>query len=489
MKKITAIILMFIILTGAFNVYAAQIDNIITKEKAISIVKDKLGDIKYDNLNVQYREFTNKDSVWILSYTKNDIFENTSITLNAKTGDIIRYNFISDYNGSKNLNRNDAKKIADEFLNKVKPTKLSKYKFDSAHENDTYREYNFKWRREENGVKFLYDTINVSVDKKTGYVTHYTYDWTEGDLPTLKNVIDINEATKLFKGYLRPRLVYTIIYDKNKGDVKLVYVSPSPQYMINAYTGDIIDINGTKVELKNTGEGNEGKITLDKFYNKSSKPVTKDEAYKIASKYASKDYELKNTAYIEKYAGLDLNVWTFAWNKVNGIGYLHVAVNANTGNVVDVLKSTKSDLSLSISRETALKKAESFIKDNFKDIVPYLDFRSNTENQTGEEVYGYHFVFPLKQYNIPFINNGITVDVDGKGNVSAYTYKNYDIPIPMPSNIMTQDEITDKYLKNGNFSLKYYKPEGKDIIPVYTVDDPIYSNLIDAISGEIIKPY
>lgn len=110
MKKITAIILMFIILTGAFNVYAAQIDNIITKEKAISIVKDKLGDIKYDNLNVQYREFTNKDSVWILSYTKNDIFENTSITLNAKTGDIIRYNFISDYNGSKNLNRNDAKK-------------------------------------------------------------------------------------------------------------------------------------------------------------------------------------------------------------------------------------------------------------------------------------------------------------------------------------------------------------------------------------------
>ncbi|MBP2070661.1 YcdB/YcdC domain-containing protein [Thermoanaerobacterium butyriciformans] len=486
MKKVTVIILMFIILAGTFNVYAAPSDNIITKEKAISIVKDKLGDIKYDNLSAQYREFTNKDSVWILSYTKDDIFENTSITLNAKTGDIIRYNYISDYNGGKNLSRDDAKKIADEFLNKVRPTNLSKYKFDNMYKNDTYREYNFKWRREENGVKVLYDTINVSVDKKTGYVTHYTYDWTEGDLPTLKNVIDINEATKLFKEYLRPRLVYTVIYNKNKGDVKLVYFSPSPQYMINAYTGDIIDVNGNKVELKKTGEE---KITLDKFYNKSSKPVTKDEAYKIASKYVSKDYELKNTAYIEKYAGLDLNVWTFAWNKVNGIGYLHVAVNANTGNVVDVLESTKSDLSISISRVNALKKAESFIKDNFKDVVPYLDFNSNLDTNTREAIYGYHFVFPLKQYNIPFINNGITIDVDGGGNISAYTYKNYDVPIPMPSNIMTQDKVTDKYLKNGNFSLKYYKPEDKNIIPVYTVDDPIYSNLIDAISGEIIKPY
>lgn len=485
MKKLIASVFAFIILTGIFNVYAAETSPVISKEEAISIVKEKLGDIKYDSENIQYREFTNKDSVWILSYTKNDVFENTTVTVDAKTGEIIRYNFITDFKGNKNIKRNDAKKIAEEFLDRVNPKNLGKYKYDANYKNDSYNEYSFKWKREENGIVFLYDTINVSVDKRTGLVTHYTYDWTDGDLPTLKNVIDINEATKLFKEYLKPRLVYTVIYNRNKGDVKLVYVSPSPQYMINAYTGDIIDINGNAVKLS-APSNVDIKMDMEPVLNKT--PVSKDEAFKIAAKYAGSDYELKDTAYIEKYGGLNLKVWTFSWNKLNGIGYLYVAVNADTGNVVDILKSSKSSFDSSISRETALNKAESFVRENFKEALPYIDFGFNDVDNMNSNIYGYHFVFPLKHYNIPFINNGITVDVDGDGNVSSYTYKNYDIPYPKPVDIMNQGDVTAKYLKKCNFSLKYYKTE-KGIIPVYTVDDPVESSLIDAKSGEIIKPY
>lgn len=485
MKKLIASVFAFIILTGIFNVYAAETSPVISKEEAISIVKEKLGDIKYDSENIQYREFTNKDSVWILSYTKNDVFENTTVTVDAKTGEIIRYNFVTDFKGNKNIKRNDAKKIAEEFLDRVNPKNLGKYKYDANYKNDSYNEYSFKWKREENGIVFLYDTINVSVDKRTGLVTHYTYDWTDGDLPTLKNVIDINEATKLFKEYLKPRLVYTVIYNRNKGDVKLVYVSPSPQYMINAYTGDIIDINGNAVKLS-APRNVDIKMDMEPVLNKT--PVGKDEAFKVAAKYAGSDYELKDTAYIEKYGGLNLKVWTFSWNKLNGIGYLHVAVNADTGNVVDILKSSKSNFDSSISRETALNKAESFVRENFKEVLPYIDFGFNDVDNMNSNIYGYHFVFPLKHYNIPFINNGITVDVDGDGNVSAYTYKNYDIPYPKPVDIMNQDDVTAKYLKKCDFSLKYYKTE-KGIIPVYTVDDPVESSLIDAKSGEIIKPY
>lgn len=487
MKKITALILMFIIITMTINCYAmTNNDEKLTKDDVISIVKNKLGDIKYDDFNIQYREFTNKDSVWILNYTKNDIYQNTLITIDAKNGDILKYDFMTERKEDKTISKADAFKAAENFLSKVKPKNLSKYKLDNNIFNEeTPYVFNFKWRREENGVKFLYDTINISVDKKSGDVLHYSYNWTDGDLPSLKNVIDINEATKLFKEYLKPKLVYTIIYNRNKGDVKLVYVSPSSQYMINAYNGNIIDVYGNKVNLKPSGINH---ITLDKAFKGSGRPVTKEEALKIASKYVGKDYELKNTSYFEKYAGLNLSVWTFAWNKINGIGYTHVAVNAKTGNVIDVMTSTKNDSDIIISRESALQKAEAFVKENFKDVLPYLDFSNNNEYTSQSKVYGYHFIFPLKQYNIPFMNNGVTVEIDGKGNISAYTYKNYDIPIPFPSNIITQDTITNKYLKSGGFSIKYFKPLGKDLIPVYTVDEPMYSN-IDAVTGEIIRPY
>lgn len=487
MKKIMALILLFIMIISSANVYAMPDKNkILTKQDVITIAKNKLGDIKYYEMNAQYREFTNKGGVWILFYTdKKDGFQNIEVTIDAKNGEIIRYNLLKEKSGDKNINKDEALKIAKGFLSKVKPLNLNKYVMDkNLYNEETPTSYNFKWRREENGITFLYDIIDVTVDKKTGDVINYTYNWTDGSLPELKNVVDMNEALKLYKEFLKPQLVYMTLYNKNKGETKLIY-KPS-QYMINAQNRDFIDIYGNKINLKPSAITN---ITLDKLTRNESRSVSKEEALKIASKYVNNDMMLKSTSYFEKYAGLDINVWMFRWNKKDGVGYTHVAVNANTGNIVDIVSSTKFDTDITISRETALKLAKDFVNKKFKNIVPYLTISDdNNNNNPGGKIYGYHFIFPMKQYNIPFINNGVTIDVDGKGNISAYSYKNYDIALPFPSNILTQDEVMKMYLNAEDFGLKYFKPEGKNIMLVYSVNEPLYNN-IDAITGEKLRTY
>lgn len=223
MKKLAAFILFIIILSYTFEGYAFD-NNVIKREKALSIIDEKLNILKnFDDYNAQYREFTNGGSIWLFNFSSiKGEFKSANVFLNSKTGDIIKYELFKDTDGTKDVGKQKAFLAAEEFLRKVSPKNLSHYiKDEKIYNEETTSTYNFKWSRFENGVEVLYDSIDIAVDKSTGEVVYYSYKWTEGDLPELINNMDKNEALKLFRYFKSPKLVYALLCD-NKKEHKLI---------------------------------------------------------------------------------------------------------------------------------------------------------------------------------------------------------------------------------------------------------------------------
>ena len=177
-----------------------------------------------------------------------------SATLNAKTGELISFSSniwgiprpmskaedTADEKQTK-AKREQAKKTADAFVSKMQPEKVNKVKFMDDGSSDNFT---FNYARMENGAYFIYDSINVSVNKENMKISQYNCNWTDvNEIPPTDGAIGLDKAHEILFGSEALALEY-IINEKDKKAVLAYRLSDDNPWLIDAKTGMLLDWSG-----------------------------------------------------------------------------------------------------------------------------------------------------------------------------------------------------------------------------------------------------
>lgn len=226
--------------------------NIIEDSSAESLARrvTKL-DESYELVNVSLMK-NNDKYTWYLSFSKDGISE-AQVLINANTSEVIhfsKYDIELDELEIK-YSKEQAKKIADDYLSKTQSEKFKQVEFvDRGYvESELFAEemmgqYSFEYIRKANGIKFDGNGFNIIVDARTGDIREYYTSWYDLELPKVESVVSKEEAYKEFSDNINLELQYIRVYDQEENhDTRLSYV-PSDIYKtdIDAKTGKVVNL-------------------------------------------------------------------------------------------------------------------------------------------------------------------------------------------------------------------------------------------------------
>lgn len=329
--------------------FTQELDEKQATAKASEFIEKLLGEdfevnsTSYDDGSRGYSYITNK-SCWQIQFTSKKpsevIYQPSGvITIDAATGHIIT---ISKFNDFRNITTEEVtpKLSWEEAYNKAINI-LEEYYPDKLKNVDTQQNYikgynfvnnvklpetnyTFNFTRTENGIPYTGNSINISIDIKTGSVSGLMCNW-NNDLkfPGLQGVISKEDAKQQYFKVFIPELAYQLVNkgsdpEKKDYEVKLVYrLKPSSGYMpltVDAFTGKSMDftvetvnqLKKFKEEIKGHWGEKEfevlltnGLIDINTF--KPDTEITRMEAIKILLKskgysyYSSTKQDLKFT--------------------------------------------------------------------------------------------------------------------------------------------------------------------------------------------------
>ncbi|HVJ49733.1 YcdB/YcdC domain-containing protein [Desulfitobacterium sp.] len=178
-----------------------------------------------------------------------------SARVNASTGDLIGLNMpssISTKDTTEPLSRENAQKIAEEFLKRVQPQRFTETRIQTSFQygGKMPNSQSFNYVRQVNGIPVSNNSLNITVDTVGKGVLQYNMNWSNVEFPSLDNLITPNQATEFFLKERPLTLGYTLLYQQTEQkDVRLVYqpqinFSPSTSQMIDAKTGEPLDWYG-----------------------------------------------------------------------------------------------------------------------------------------------------------------------------------------------------------------------------------------------------
>lgn len=250
------------------------IDNmsgILTEEEAQNVAREKLNiEDKYNMTYIRlYSQWGNKgEYIWSMRFESKDD-ENTtssvSISIDAKTGEMQNFSKYEPYDKDAEVvyNKEESKKLADDFIKEMQPEKSEKVEYitwnepevQPLNEKEQPRQYSFNYMRKANGAYVDGDGFRITINTVTGQITNYSFKWYKKELPSTGNVIDIEKAYNVLFNDIGIELKY--IPDTSSTDeirpqpyeqsnkVKLVYAIKSGKPLnISGNTGEILDYNG-----------------------------------------------------------------------------------------------------------------------------------------------------------------------------------------------------------------------------------------------------
>ncbi len=243
-----------------------------------------------NNISLLKDDKTSVNYVWHIIYsepvTKGESPKTVYADVDAKTGELKSYRDNSEdwlnISEKAKINENMATIIAKKFLDAVSGMKMQNVLDYTISEkfltNDKGKAVNVGWdifyRRGHSGISVANDGLNVSVNRMTGKITHYSYNWQEKvDFESAENIINNEQALLAYIDNAKAKLEYHIIttyfYDieskntvsntgevsdfqssvvKNQKSTVLVYRFESPSTEVSAKTGEYIN----EVETLNT---------------------------------------------------------------------------------------------------------------------------------------------------------------------------------------------------------------------------------------------
>lgn len=215
-----------------------------------------------------YNSYMNKDDhVWDLYFVKHsgESQYTASVSIDAKTGDIINFYRSTPYNSNATVkyNREQALKIAKDFIKSLQPQKANDVEYTDwnneelrpLNNNEKPREYYFTFTRLSNNVYFPGNGFNITVDTTQGMVTNYNFSWYKGELPNVEGVLTSDKAHEILFNTIGLEAQYVADYTNAaaksaslpsiKPDIRLVYsIKPGKSVNIDGLTGKILDYSG-----------------------------------------------------------------------------------------------------------------------------------------------------------------------------------------------------------------------------------------------------
>ncbi|WP_425808216.1 YcdB/YcdC domain-containing protein [Desulfitobacterium sp. Sab5] len=235
----------------------------IGRDEAAEIVKkfvDIPKDLNLSNSSLNPDWLNPNTKVWQLDWSVQSFAPGDNRHLNARvnanTGELIGLNMqgiANTQNPSEPMSREEAQKIAEEFLNKVNAQHFAETKLQPSLAYQVKMPGNlqpFEYVRQVNGIPVSNNAMHIAIDTVGKSVIQYNMNWSNFEFPSLENVITPSKATELFLKERSLTLGYTLLYRQTaQQEVRLVYqpqlsYAPSTAQMIDAITGEPLDWSG-----------------------------------------------------------------------------------------------------------------------------------------------------------------------------------------------------------------------------------------------------
>lgn len=502
---------------------SAQENNTIDLKKAIEISKN-LFDIpdKGYNFNSSYNEYDGKKS-WYLSWNSKDGKNTISVTIDANTGEVLNY-YSWEYSDKPQssipkYSKEEAKKVAIEFANKVAPEKFKQtkemdYPYPYYYKDNIYSPtYNFRFVRIVNDIPYQDHSITINVDKNTLKVTYYSIGWDDKIFPEPKNVISKDEAMKIFKDKIGLQLMYYLIPSSpNKNPQAVLVYSLKNYYPIDAITGELITSNGYVVPYYGPMGGMGSKQMMDskplspeeqKAIDENSKFITKEKAIEILKSSLpftiDEKYKLTSANLFSGYPVGTNATWNLSWyyNEGNKYNYISASVDAVTGELKSFYRGG-TDYDNPQNKEPKYKKeqlkeiAEQYLKKIIPDKFKEMEYQDIPDNQESVPPY-YSFNYIRKVDNIYYPFDSIYISLSTyTGEITSYNLNWVPLEIKKEEKILSIDDAYKALFNNANLNLNYitkytYIPNKTPISEVklaYVLEN--LNGMIDARTGELL---
>lgn len=239
----------------------------ITKEEAEQVFKQYIKideNMKLERSNL-YPGYQKVNANWNLEwkYTSTDGKANKFI--NAQIDAVTKefkslYSYYANENpekGETKISKEQANKLAEEFLNKVQPDKFKKtqlreskdiYGIMPAYQNG----YSFNYIRVENGIPCPSNSLSVTIDEYTGEIISYNTNWFNIDFPAPDKAITLDKAYELLFNNVKFEMEYVHHYpnmnDYNNKEMKLAYALENINILMDANSGQMLNYDGTPVK-------------------------------------------------------------------------------------------------------------------------------------------------------------------------------------------------------------------------------------------------
>lgn len=183
-----------------------------------------------------------------------------SAQIDAVTGELMGFDLgaPTDPGAAAVLDREEARKLAEDFLDRVQPDKMKQTRLvadrpqpltPTKQEAKPRAQY-FTYRRLVDGIPFPANSLTVNVDTVTKQITHFGLNWADYEFPKATGVLTPAQAVEAFLAARPLTLTYLRVIQRNgEGEGRLVYepiatpATPSST-MLDARTGEPLDGRG-----------------------------------------------------------------------------------------------------------------------------------------------------------------------------------------------------------------------------------------------------
>lgn len=476
----------------------------IAQDRAVQIAGEMFPDLlEGKDLDIQLQDNYMGDSsgIWQLNWNNpapgGRRMEHIGIGIDADSGALVNlYYYNSDAGlegGVTPITEEAARQKAMEYARKYRPVEFGRTRLV---ENDYYgyysrglmkNAYSFYWERLENGIPVEGDGISVGVDLFSGRLASFSANWHRdavfqqpGPLPegtenkVLKELglilcYQVPEGVNAnFSGIPEASLVYrlnslgTLRISPNSGEALISDGKTIPLNQYKRLSGLPAPAAGSEIT-----EGS-GPV------NRPAQKISQAEAQKAAREFFRKigiDREVTRSGGGSSGDGVFHDeFWSYSfadeknWKPGGQRRQIDVGIDAFTGEVRNYNAFTEytgygqdNSSAQKIAQEDARKKATDFIRLISPEKLGQLVEEQQDESYTkfGE---GYSFNFVRLINGIPFLRDGITINVGAGGEITRYNCNWHAVKFPSAAGLITHEEAEKVFQEKMSLKPAYFFP-------------------------------
>lgn len=476
-------------------------------EGIIKSVKEKI-DIPEKLTEFNYSVFTQGDTqIWNLSWNSKDSNDgNININVLAD-GTIQSYSYYKGYFNPQSqgklpkLNKQDAQKVAENFIKKVNPKIFPELKLNENNEQNLMNPtYNFSFLRYVNNIPFRANNVSVDVNRQEGYVQSYYRNWSDNlKFPDPDKAISLEEAQKEYKEKLGLSLLYNYRVEDEKIITYLVYQPKYDNFYIDAFTGEKVKLQNddyfprmagglgaVQKSMKNDKLTPQEQNAVDEVAN----ILTREDAEKIARNNQlfglTERFKISNAGLYKNWLPSKNLIWTLDFlNKEDKDNKnVSVRIDAKTGEIISFYISIPRDSNASakFSKEEAKTSAARFLNEFYSEKFKNAVFDENFEQflppieKLGQKEMpkAYNFRYLRKVNGVTFIGNFINVGFDAvSGKVTSLDLQWFDTNFDSLDKVIPIEKAYDKLFYDIGYELQYRTEYNSEVYMKY---EPVIEN-------------